>query len=79
MTFTENFKCFQYFNFETNFLKNENLFQKTGVPFFNVRRLKMQHFHAKLPFQKPMMRQIEWGVQNETITKNGVLPDYLIS
>ena len=24
---TENFECFQFFNFETSFLKNENLFQ----------------------------------------------------
>ena len=30
---TGNFGRFQYFNFEKNFLKNENFFQKTGVPF----------------------------------------------
>ena len=28
MTITGNFECFQYFNFDTNFLKNENLFFK---------------------------------------------------
>ena len=28
----KNFKRFQYFNFETDFLENENLFQKTGAP-----------------------------------------------
>ena len=33
MTISESFKRFQYFNFETNFVENENLFQKTGVPF----------------------------------------------
>ena len=33
LTGSESFKRFQYFNFETNFVKNENLFQKTGVPF----------------------------------------------
>ena len=32
---SENFKSFQYFNFKTDFLENENLFQKTGVPFFS--------------------------------------------
>ena len=32
---SENFKRFQYFNFKTDFLENENLFQKTGIPFFN--------------------------------------------
>ena len=29
MTISGNFKRFQYFNFETNFLENKNLFQKT--------------------------------------------------
>ena len=31
----ENFKRFQYFNFETDFLENVNLFQKTAEPFFS--------------------------------------------
>ena len=35
VTITENFKLFQYFNIETDILKNENLFQKTGVSFLN--------------------------------------------
>ena len=35
VTISESFKRFQYFNFETDFLENENLFQKTGVPFFS--------------------------------------------
>ena len=33
----------------------------------------MQHFYTKLLYQKPMLRQIEWGVQNGPITKVGVL------
>ena len=33
MTIHENFEHFQYFNIETDFLENENLFQKPGVPF----------------------------------------------
>ena len=33
VTISESFKRFQCFNFETNFLEKENLFQKTGVPF----------------------------------------------
>ena len=32
---SENFERFQYFNFERDFLKNESLFEKTGVPFFS--------------------------------------------
>ena len=35
MTNSGSFEHFQYFNFETDFLENENLFQKTGVPFFS--------------------------------------------
>ena len=35
MTITREFERFQYFNFKTNFLKNENLFQKTGVRVFS--------------------------------------------
>ena len=72
MTITANFECFQYFNFETNFLENENHFEKTGVSYF---RLKKQHFHTKLLCQKPMLRQIKWGVQYGPITKNGILPN----
>ena len=37
-------------------------------------RLKTHHFHAKLPYQKPMLRQTEWWLQNGPIRKNGVLP-----
>ena len=33
MIISESFKRFQYFNLETNFLENKNLFQETGVPF----------------------------------------------
>ena len=35
VTINESFKRFPYFNFETKFLENENLFKKTGVPFFS--------------------------------------------
>ena len=39
-----------------------------------VLRLRTHHFHSELPCQKPMLRQIEWWVQNGPITKNGVFP-----
>ena len=35
--------------------------------------LKVHRFHTKLLYQTPMLRQIEWEVQNGPITKNGVL------
>ena len=63
MTITGNFERFQYFNFEINFLKK-----------LKVLRLTTKHFLTKLLCQKPMLRQIEWGVQNWPITKNRVLP-----
>ena len=34
----------------------------------------MHHFHTKLPYQKPMLRQVEWRVQNGPVTKNEFLP-----
>ena len=34
VTISGDFERFQYFNFETSFLENEILFQKTGVHFF---------------------------------------------
>ena len=75
MTINGNFEPFQYFHFETNFLKNENLFQQGGGSLFskNYQDWKYQHFHTKLPCRKPMLRQIGWGVQSGHITKNGVL------
>ena len=36
-------------------------------------RLKTHHFYTKLPYQKPMLRQLEWWVQNGSIAKDGVL------
>ena len=36
--------------------------------------MKTQHFRTKLHCQKPMSRQIEWGVQNGSVIMNGVLP-----
>ena len=61
---------FQYFYLETKFLENGNLFQKNWS---SVYWLKTQHFHTKLPCQKPMLGQIKWEVQNVYIIKNRVL------
>ena len=48
VTITGNFERFQYFNFETIFLKNENLFQKTGVPLsFASNRIENTIFEYK--------------------------------
>ena len=42
------FKHFQYFNFETDFLENENFFQKPGVPFL-VESTKIEN--ASFPYK----------------------------
>ena len=65
MTINGDFERFQYSNFEKSFIKKLKLFLKHWR---TVLQLK------KLPCQNPILRQIEWGVQNRPITKNGVLP-----
>ena len=48
MTISETFKRFQYFKFETNFLENEKLFQKTGTRFL-VETTKVEN--TSFPFK----------------------------
>ena len=49
VTTSGNFERFQYFNFETDFLENNNLFQKNWSTAFQLKalRLKTYHFHPK--------------------------------
>ena len=63
-------------NFETDFLENENLFKKNWSTVFYLKALKLKthNFYIKPPYQRPMLRQLEWWLQNGPITKNGVLP-----
>ena len=49
VTVSGDFERFKYFNFETDFVENENLFHKTGALFF-----------TKLPYEKPLLREIKW-------------------
>ena len=77
VTISGNFETFQYFNFEADFLENQNVFQKTGVEnnkifLLKALKLKTHHFYTKLPYQKPRLRQIEWWVRNRPVTKNGI-------
>ena len=66
VTISENFEHFQCFSFKKIFLKNaKTLFKKLEYGFLvEILRLKAHHFHTKLSCQKPMLRHIEWGVQN---------------
>ena len=47
-TIYEDFKRFQYFNFETDFLENEIIFEETGAPFL-VECTKLES--ASLPYK----------------------------
>ena len=43
-----NFESFQYFNFEIDFLENENFFQKIGVLHFSSKRIiSLQNCHIR--------------------------------
>ena len=57
------------------FWKTETFFKALEYRFLvKSLRLKTHYFHSKLLSQKPMLRQIEWWLQNGPITKSGVLP-----
>ena len=75
MTIRESFKRFQYFNFETNFLENENLFQKTGVPFL-VETTNTED--TSLPFKTTLsesnVKTNRMATTKWTYHKSGVLP-----
>ena len=71
MTITGKFERFQYFNFETNFLKNKNLFQKTGVPVLventKIENTTFQYKSALLESNVKInrMRNIKWTYHKE--------------
>ena len=57
------------------FWKTKTVFKNWSTVFqLKPLRLKTHHFHSKLLCQKPMLRQIEWRLQNGPITKSGALP-----
>ena len=75
MKIAENVERFQYRHFETNFLKNENLFQILEYRFLNENtKIANAMFPYKVPSHKSMFRQIEWVEQITPITGNDVLP-----
>ena len=60
------------FNFETDFLENGNLFQKTGVQLFCWKNYNWKRIISiqKLPYQKPILRQIALFFSLETSYKD---------
>ena len=61
---------FKMLTLKKRFLKSYNFFQKPGGLFLVQSTMNQ----TRMLRQKPMLRQIEWGVQNRPITKNGRLP-----
>ena len=59
--------------------KVRNIFQTSGLLLFHSKALtsvestKTHHFLTKLPYEIPILRQIEWWEQNAYITKTSVL------
>ena len=68
---SENFEHFQYFNFDTDFLEHEIFFQQTNFQ-LNALRIKGHHFHTKLTYQKPILRQIEWYITTKWAYQRGL-------
>ena len=76
VTITGNFGRFRYFKQTLNKLsEKQKPFPISWSATFQLKvlRLKTQNCHTKMPFQKPMLKQIEWEVQNGPLTKNAIL------
>ena len=72
---TRNFKRFQYFNFETNFLKTKNFFRKLEYCFLiEGTEIENPTFSYKTAPLKANFRTNRIGSTNELITKNRFLP-----
>ena len=57
------------------FWKLESSFKNLDTAFkLKALKFKMHHFQTKLSYQKAMLRQIKWWLQNGPIKKNWVLP-----
>ena len=74
MTVIESFKRFQYFNFEKNFLENENLFQNTGVLFLvEATEIEIPPFPFKTAQSEANVKTNRMATTNGPITKSEVL------
>ena len=62
MTITRIVKRFQYFNFETKFLKKENFFQKNGAPFFSLKtKIENASFPCKIDISETIVETNRLG------------------
>ena len=71
MTFSGNFESLEYFNLETDFLENENLFKKLKYHFLvESTKIKNAYFSYKTAISEASVQITKWTY----ITNNGVLP-----
>ena len=75
MTISGNFERFKYFNFETKFLENENLFQKLEYRFL-VASINIENgsFRNKTAISEGNVKKNIMVSANGPIAKNGDLP-----
>ena len=64
-------------NCTRNYFQNSYLLEKSTCFYVTITENfeRFQYFNFKLSRQNPMLRQVEWGVENGPITKNGFLPN----
>ena len=75
MTISKSFKCFQYFNFEINFLENENLFKKLEYRFLvETTKIENTSFPFKTALSEANVKTNRMMTTNGPITKSRVLP-----
>ena len=60
---TGNFKCFHFFNFQTNFLKIKNLFQKTEVPLVQITKIESAKFPHKTALSEVNVKTNRMGTK----------------
>ena len=67
---------FNTLTLKQTFWKRKTFFKNLDYCFLveSTIRLKTHYFYTKLLYQKPMLRQIEWWMQNGPIIKNEILP-----
>ena len=68
-------EVFNTLTLEQIFWKTKTFFKNWNTVFWlKLLRLKTHYFHSELLCQKPVLRQIEWRLQNRPIRKSGAFP-----
>ena len=74
MAISEKLERFKYFNFEKNFLENEILFQKTGVPLVESTKIENASFPYKTTISEANVKTNRMVSAKWTYNKERSLP-----